>query len=467
MGRRASVRLAAMFRRILIANRGEVVARVMRTCRRLGVQVVVVHSEADRDAPYVAEADEAICIGPAAAGRSYLDRLAIIHAARRAGASAVHPGWGFLSEDALFAELCRQHGLTFVGPPPGAMRIMGRKLSAKAAARAAGLDVIPGSLGPEDALTSAAHAREVADRTGYPVILKANAGGGGRGMRVCRAPGEVPEAYAMAQAEAQAAFGEATLYLEKYVEGGRHIEVQVLADAYGHAVHLGERECSVQRKHQKLLEESPSPSAALSAEARGRAGERCARLAAQIGYQGAGTVEMLLDDGGALRFMEMNCRLQVEHTITEERFGLDLVEQQLRMACNEPLGLRQEDLRPQGHAIEVRLNAEDPSDGFRPAPGTLTRWSAPEGVRVDTHVRAGYTVPPFYDSLLAKVIAHAPDRAACIERLGQALEGMDIEGVPTTRPLFLAVLESQAFRAGRYDTRAIPGWPPSTTGEAN
>ncbi|MCW8140883.1 MAG: ATP-grasp domain-containing protein [Planctomycetota bacterium] len=442
-----------MFRRILIANRGEVVARVLRTCRRLGIEVVVVHSEADRDAPYVQEADEAICIGPAPAARSYLDRLALIHAARRAGCSAVHPGWGFLSEDALFNQLCRQHGLTFVGPPPGAMRVMGRKLSAKAAARAAGLEVIPGS---EGALESAAHAREVADRTGYPVILKANAGGGGRGMRVVRAPGEVEEAFSLATAEAQAAFGEAALYLERYVEGGRHIEVQVLADAYGHAVHLGERECSVQRKHQKLLEESPSP--ALTDEVRAATGERCARLAAQIGYQGAGTVEMLLDEGGTLRFMEMNCRLQVEHTITEARFGLDLVEAQLRVAANEPLPFTQADLRPQGHAIEVRLNAEDPSDGFRPAPGTLTRWAAPEGVRVDTHVRAGYAVPPFYDSLLAKVIAHAPDRPACIARLQAALGALEVEGVPTTRPLFQAVLESPAFRDGRYDTRAIPGW---------
>lgn len=448
-----------MFRRICIANRGEVVARVMRTCRRLGVEVVVVHSEADRDAPYVQEADEAICIGPAAAARSYLDRLAIIHAARRAGASAIHPGWGFLAEDALFAELCRQHGLTFVGPPPGAMRVMGRKLSAKAAARAAGLDVIPGS---EGALLSAEHAREVADRTGYPVILKANAGGGGRGMRVCQGPDEVEEAFAVATAEAQAAFGESTLYLEKYVQGGRHIEVQVLADAYGRAVHLGERECSVQRKHQKLLEESPSP--AVTDELRARVGERCARLAVQIGYQGAGTVEMLLDEGGALRFMEMNCRLQVEHTITEERYGLDLVELQLRVASHEPLPFGQDDLRPAGHAIEVRLNAEDPAQGFRPAPGTLTRWEPPPGVRVDTHVCAGYTVPPYYDSLLAKVIARAPDRAACIGRLGEALEALVVEGVPTTRPLFQAVLRDEGFRAGRYDTRAIPGWPAASEG---
>jgi acetyl-CoA carboxylase biotin carboxylase subunit len=442
-----------MFRRILIANRGEVVARVMRTCRRLGVEVVVVCSEADRDAPYVAEADDVVCVGPAPAARSYLDRLALIHAARRTGCSAVHPGWGFLSEDPLFNALCRQHGLTFVGPPPAAMRVMGRKLSAKAAARAAGLDVIEGSLG---LLASATEARALADEVGYPVILKANAGGGGRGMRVVRRPEEVEEAFALAGAEAQAAFGHAGLYLERYVEGGRHIEVQVLADGYGHAVHLGERECSVQRKHQKLVEESPSP--ALTDEARARAGERCARLAAQIGYQGAGTVEMLLDERGVLRFMEMNCRLQVEHTVTEQRSGLDLVEEQLRVAAGEPLRVRQEDVRLRGHAIEVRLNAEDPADGFRPAPGRLARWAPPEGVRVDTHVREGYVVPPFYDSLLAKVIAHDDDRPACIARLARALDALVVEGVPTTRPLFQAVLASEAFRSGRYDTRAIPGW---------
>jgi acetyl-CoA carboxylase biotin carboxylase subunit len=448
-----------MFRRILIANRGEVVARVLRTCKRLGVQAVVVYSEADRDASYVQEADEAVCLGPAAAAKSYLDRLAIIHAARRTGASAVHPGWGFLSEDALFSELCRQHGLTFVGPPPQAMRVMGRKLAAKAAARRAGLEVIAGSDG---LLASAADARQVAERTGYPVILKANAGGGGRGMRVCRGPDEVEEAFAMASAEAQAAFGERGLFLERYVAGGRHIEVQVLADAFGRAVHLGERECSIQRKHQKLLEESPSP--ALDDATRASVGERCARLAEQIGYQGAGTVEMLLDEQGVLRFMEMNCRLQVEHTVTETRFGLDLVEAQLRVASNEPLPFAQADLRATGHAIEVRLNAEDPSDGFRPAPGRISRFDAPAGVRVDTHVRAGYVVPPYYDSLLAKVIAHAPDRAACVAQLRGALAGFVIEGVPTTRPLFQAILESDEFRAGRYDTRSIPGWPLSTAG---
>jgi acetyl-CoA carboxylase, biotin carboxylase subunit len=442
-----------MFRRILIANRGEVVARVLRTCRRLGVEVVVVHSEADRDAPYVAQADEAVCIGPAAAAKSYLDRLAIIEVARRTGCSAVHPGWGFLSEDPLFNALCRQHGLTFVGPPPGAVRIMGRKLAAKAAARAAGLETIPGSLGT---LKDADDARRIADETGYPVILKANAGGGGRGMRVCRAPGEVAEAFAMASAEAQAAFGEKALFLEKYVQAGRHIEVQVLADAYGNAVHLGERECSIQRKHQKLLEESPSP--ALTDAQRAQAGERCARLAAQIGYAGAGTVEMLLDEGGTLRFMEMNCRLQVEHTVSEERCGLDLVEAQLRVASNEPLPFTQAQVTPRGHAIEVRLNAEDPAQEFRPAPGRLTRWAPPAGVRVDTHVVEGYVVPPFYDSLIAKLIAHADDRATCIEKLGAALDALVVEGVPTTRPLFQAVLKSPAFREGRYDTRSIPGW---------
>jgi acetyl-CoA carboxylase, biotin carboxylase subunit len=445
-----------MFRRILIANRGEVVARVMRTCKRLGIEVAVVYSEADRDAPYVAEADAAVCIGPAPAGKSYLDRLAVIDAARRVGAAAIHPGWGFLSEDPLFSDLVRQHGLTFIGPPARATRIMGRKIAAKQAARAAGLDVIPGSPG---VLSGPDEARAVAEQTGYPVILKANAGGGGRGMRVVREAGELAEAYAMASAEALAAFGESGLFLERYLEGGRHIEFQVLADAWGAAIHLGERECSIQRKHQKLLEESPSP--ALDDERRDRVGRRCAALAASIGYAGAGTVEMLLGSDGALRFMEMNCRLQVEHTVTELRAGLDLVEEQLRIACNERLGRTQEQVRLAGHAIEVRLNAEDPADGFRPAPGKIERWTAPGGVRTDTHVVSGYVVPPHYDSLVAKVISHDADRGLCIDRLARALDEVVIEGVPTTRTMFQAILRSDAFRAAAYDTRSIPGWPPS------
>jgi acetyl-CoA carboxylase biotin carboxylase subunit len=445
-----------MFRRILIANRGEVVARVLRTTRRLGVEAVVVVSEADRDASYVADADAVVCLGPAPSGRSYLDRMSVIQAAVQTGCSGVHPGWGFLAEDALFADLCRQHGLTFIGPAPNVMRLMGRKLAAKQAAKAAGLDVIPGSDG---LLETFAQAREAADAVGYPVLLKADAGGGGKGMRLCHAPEELEEAYELARGEAEAAFSSGALYLERYLTGGRHIEVQVLADAYGRAIHLGERECSIQRKHQKLLEESPSP--ALDDAARAEAGERAAEAARRLGYEGAGTVEFLLGEDGVLRFMEMNTRLQVEHPITEERCGIDLVEEQLRVAAHQPLRYTQEEVTWKGHAIEARINAEDPEQGFRPSPGTITSLTWPEGVRVDTHVHAGYTVPPHYDSLVAKVIAHADDRAACIAKLRAALDGLQLEGIPTTAPALVRVLDSDAFQTGNYDTRSIPGLEPS------
>lgn len=440
-----------MFRRILIANRGEVVARVLRTTRRLGIESVVVVSEADREAPYVALADEVVCLGPAPSSRSYLDRLAVIQAARQTGASAIHPGWGFLAEDPLFADLCRQHGLTFIGPAGRVMRLMGQKIQAKHVAREAGLHGIPGS---DQALASLEEALEVATHVGYPIILKADAGGGGRGMRRCNAPAELEQAFPLAKAEALACFGDPDLYLERYMLGGRHIEIQVLADAYGKAIHLGERECSIQRKHQKLLEESPSP--ALTPEQREEAGLAAARLAASIGYVGAGTIEFLLDEQGTLRFMEMNTRLQVEHPVTELRCGLDLVEQQLRVAANEPLGIEQADVRLDGHAIEVRLNAEDPDEDFRPSPGTITGLTWPAGIRVDTHVAEGYVVPPHYDSLVAKLIAHAPDRAACIAAMQAGLNALTIEGVRTTQPILQRVLESEPFASGTYDTRTLP-----------
>ncbi|MGE0711665.1 MAG: acetyl/propionyl/methylcrotonyl-CoA carboxylase subunit alpha [Planctomycetota bacterium] len=442
-----------MFRRILIANRGEVVARVLRTTRRLGIEAVVVVSDADRDAPYTALADEVVCLGPAPSAQSYLRRERIIQAARQTGATAIHPGWGFLSEDPLFADLCRQHGLAFVGPPARVIRLMGRKLAAKRAAREAGLEVIPGSFG---LVRDAEEAAAIAADTGYPVILKADAGGGGRGMRKCCDPSQLAEAFALASAEAEAAFGDPGLYLERYLEGGRHIEVQVLADAYGHAIHLGERECSLQRNHQKLLEESPSP-ALTPAEAEA-AGERAARAAAGIGYVGAGTFEFLLDDQGVLRFMEMNARLQVEHGVSELRSGVDLVEHQLRVAANEPLALRQEELRLEGASIELRLNAEDPDQGFRPSPGRISTLRWPEGLRVDTHVAEGYTVPPYYDSLIAKLLVHAPDRAACIARLERALEELQLEGVATTAALFRRLLRDPDLRRGEYDTNFLGRW---------
>jgi len=442
-----------MFRRILIANRGEVVDRVLRTCERLGVEAVCVASEADRDAPYLSRAAEVVVLGPAAARGSYLKRDAVVQAALQTGATAVHPGWGFLAEDAVFAQLCRQHGLTFVGPAAQVIRRMGGKIEAKQAARAAGLDVIPGSAGR---LASVEEARAVAGEVGYPVMLKADKGGGGKGMRLCRAEAELAEAFAAATAEAEAGFGDGSLYLERYLEGGRHVEVQVVGDAYGAAIHVGERECSIQRKHQKLIEESPTP--ALEPAAREEAGRRAATAATVLGSEGAGTIEFLLDEAGVLRFMEMNTRLQVEHPVTELRSGLDLVELQLRVAAGAPLPLTQTDVRLGGHAIEVRLNAEDPADGFRPSPGRIERLVWPEGVRVDTHVAEGYEVPPHYDSLIAKLIAHAPDREACIEKMLAALEALVVEGVQTTRPLHQAVLASEAFRKGDYDVRSIPGW---------
>ncbi|MBL4845875.1 MAG: acetyl-CoA carboxylase biotin carboxylase subunit [Planctomycetes bacterium] len=442
-----------MFKRILIANRGEVVQRVLKTTQRLGIEVVVVVSEADRDAPYTRLADEVVCIGPAPSGKSYLRRGAVIQAALQTGATAIHPGWGFLSEDPLFVELCTQHGLSFIGPSARVMRLMGRKLQAKQAARSAGLEVIPGSLG---LVGSVEEARTLAAEVGYPVILKADAGGGGRGMRFCDDESGLADAFNMASAEAQAAFGNGSLYLERYLAGGRHIEVQVLGDNYGNAIHLGARECSIQRNHQKLLEESPSP--ALSPDEARAAGERSAKAAAALGYAGAGTIEYLLDEEGVLRFMEMNARLQVEHPVSELRTGIDLVEQQLRVAAQEPLGITQAEVEFSGHAIEIRLNAEDPSEGFRPSPGTLRNLRWPTGVRVDTHVEDGYTVPPHYDSLIAKLIAHAPDRASCIAKLQTALGELNVEGIQTTAPLHQAVLAAPAFVAGDYDTRAIPGW---------
>jgi acetyl-CoA carboxylase biotin carboxylase subunit len=374
--------------------------------------------------------------------------------------SALHPGWGFLAENPRFAALCEQHGVTFVGPSPAAMEVMGRKAPAKSAMRRAGVPVIPGSVG---LLASADEAAACAREVGYPVILKADAGGGGRGMRRCRDEAQLRAEFARAAAEAASAFGSGALYLERYLEGGRHIEVQVLADRFGACVHLGERECSVQRNHQKLVEESPSP--ALDAARRAELGEIAVRAAHAIGYAGAGTVEFLRAEDGATYFMEMNTRLQVEHGVSELVSGVDLVVKQLEVAANRRLGLEQRDVVLRGHAIEARINAEDPEQGFRPSPGTLESFYVPRELgpgtlRVDTHLGAGDAISPHYDSLLAKVIAHAPTRAEAIETLSRALRGTAVAGVATTIPLHLAVLESQEFRSGGYDTRAIPGWRP-------
>ncbi len=461
--------MPASFHRLLIANRGEVAVRVARACDALGITPVFAASEADRDAPYV-RGREVIVIGPGRPALSYLDVERVVQAAVQARCTALHPGWGFLSENPLLATLCAQHGVTFVGPPPHVTAMMGSKTRAKAAMRASGLDVIPGSDG---VLGSIDEARAVAAKVGFPVLFKAENGGGGRGMRIARGAGEVDAAYAEAQAEARAAFGGDRVYLEKLVEGGRHVEIQIMADRYGRAVHFGERDCTVQRNHQKLIEESPSP--ALTPDVRGAVCEAAARAAARVGYVGAGTMEMLFDPAGqaepgrlhlgraVLRFMEMNCRLQVEHTVSEERSGKDLVIAQLEIAAGKPLAWRQDELRLAGHVIECRINAEDPADGFKPAPGTITAWRPPsgDGIRVDTHVEAGYVVPPFYDSLLAKVIVRGADRSQAIAKMIAALSAFVVEGVPTTIPMHLAILGSAAFASGNYDTRSIPGWPPS------
>ena len=443
-----------LFHRILCANRGEVAVRIARACDALGITPVFAVSEADRDAPYT-RGRETVVLGPARASHSYLDVKKVVQAAVDARCSALHPGWGFLSENPLLAALCAAHGVTFIGPPAHVMALMGGKSPAKRAMRDAGFAVIPGSDGP---VATGAEARAIADAVGYPVLLKAESGGGGRGMRIARAADEVEAAFAEARAEARAAFGGDRVYLERLIEGGRHVEIQIFADKYGHAVHLGERDCTVQRNHQKLIEESPSP--AISPELRAATCAAAARAAAQVGYVGAGTMELLLD-GDVLRFMEMNCRLQVEHTVSEARTGLDLVVAQLEVAAGRALAWTQADIAPRGHAIECRINAEDPARGFAPAPGTITAWRPPTGagVRVDTHVTAGYVVPPFYDSLIAKVIVHAADRAAAIDQMIAALSAFEVGGVPTTIPMHLAILGSDDFRAGRYDTRAIPGWP--------
>ena len=453
-----------MFRKLLIANRGEVAVRIARTAREMSIVPVGIASEADRGAKWLAAMEEVVCVGGAAPRESYLRAERIVQAAVQTGCSALHPGWGFLAENPRFAALCEQHGVTFVGPPAGVMRLMGLKTPAKRAMRAAGLPVIPGS---EGLIASVEEAVAQASEIGYPVILKADAGGGGRGMRKCADAKELREGFAAASAEAQAAFGDGRLYLERYLVGGRHIEVQLLADRFGNAVHLFERECSIQRNHQKLIEESPSP--ALSPAERAEFGAAAARAAAAIGYSGAGTIEFLRDGEGRMCFMEMNARLQVEHPVSEMITGVDIVKEQLRIAANERLEFQQPRIAARGHAIECRINAEDPAQGFRPSPGVLAKFEiagdkGPGTVRIDTHLAAGDEVTPYYDSLVAKVIAHAPTREKAIETMLRTLASARIEGIATTIPLHLEVLVSEEFRSGRYDTSRIPGWTaPQTT----
>ncbi|MBK8176816.1 MAG: acetyl-CoA carboxylase biotin carboxylase subunit [Rhodospirillales bacterium] len=434
-----------MFKKILIANRGEIALRIQRACREMGIRSVAVHSTADAHAMHVRLADESICIGPPPAPESYLNPVAILTAAAISNAEAIHPGYGFLSENADFAAMVEEHGIAFIGPSPDHIRLMGDKVAAKRLCREAGIPVVPGSDGP---ITSEEQARATATEVGYPVLVKATAGGGGRGMKVVNAPEDLASALAMASAEAKAAFGNGNVYLEKYLVQPRHIEVQILADRHGAVVHLGERDCSLQRRHQKVLEESPSP--ALNAEARARIGAIAAAAAARIGYRSVGTFEFLYEDG-AFYFIEMNTRLQVEHPVTEMVCEIDLVREMLRVAAGLPLGFAQEDIRFSGHAIECRINAENPRT-FAPCPGRIADYHPPGGlgVRVDSALYSGYSVPPYYDSMISKLIVHGPDRAICLSRLRRALDEYVITGIETTLPLHQTLVQAPRFIAGDY-----------------
>jgi acetyl-CoA carboxylase biotin carboxylase subunit len=444
-----------MFRRILIANRGEIALRLIRACHELGIETVAIYSQADRDSPHWRTATRAVCIGPAQSKDSYLNMDAILQAAEQYECQALHPGYGFLAENALFAERCQHQKITFIGPLPPTIRLMGDKLTAKQTMRAAGLDTIPGS---ESILASVDEAAAVASEVGYPVLLKATAGGGGKGMRACRDEPALRRLFDEATLEAEKAFGNPGLYLEKIIQGGRHIEFQVLADAHGHAIHLGERECSIQRSHQKLIEESPSP--VMRPEIRSDIGEQVVAAMKAIGYSNAGTVEFLRGPDGHLYFMEMNTRLQVEHPVTEMVTGVDIVQEQIRLAANHPLEVRQEDIRVRGHAIECRINAEDPDNDFRPDPGRITVFQPPSEIsvgtiRLDTHIEAGYTIPPFYDSMICKLIVHGQSRPQALAAMSEALAQFRIEGIHTTIPLHQRILATPEFVNGRYDIELL------------
>ena len=443
----------AEIKKLLIANRGEIALRIHRACHEMGIKTVAVHSTADADAMHVRLADEAICIGPPAATDSYLNIPNIISAAEISGADAIHPGYGFLSENARFADIVEQHGIIFVGPKPEHIRTMGDKIEAKRTAGALGLPLVPGSDG---AISDITEAKAIAAKAGYPVIIKAASGGGGRGMKVVHSPEELETQMQQAGTEAKAAFGDATVYLEKYLGNPRHIEFQIFGDGNGKAIHLGERDCSLQRRHQKVLEEAPSP--VISAEERERMGGVVARAMADMGYRGAGTIEFLWEDG-EFYFIEMNTRLQVEHPVTEMITGLDLVREQIRVAEGHPLTLRQQDVQFRGHAIECRINAEHPRT-FAPSPGLVTMFHAPGGmhVRVDSGLYAGYRVPPYYDSMIAKLIVYGTTRAGALRRLRRALEEFVIEGPVTTIPLHRALLDDPDFQAGDYTIKWLEEW---------
>ena len=441
-----------MFKKILIANRGEIALRVIRACRELDIETVAVFSEADRDALHVKAADEAVCVGPVPSAKSYLNIPNIISAAELTGVDAIHPGYGFLSENARFAEICESCGITFIGPSAQAIEMMGDKAVARKTMIESGVPVVPGS---KDIIKDEKMAASVAESIGYPVLIKASAGGGGKGMRVAQNAKELTKAVQAAQAEAQAAFGNSEVYLEKYVEEPRHIEIQILADKYGEVVHLGERDCSLQRRHQKLLEESPS--SALTPELRAKMGSVAVKAAKSANYSNAGTIEFLLDRHGNFYFIEMNTRIQVEHPVTELVTGLDLVKEQIRLAAGEPLGYTQEDIQIRGWSIECRINAENPDKNFLPSPGTLSVYHAPggPGVRVDSAAYQGYTVPPYYDSMVGKLIVWGANREEAIQRMKRALEEFTIEGIHTTIPFHLKVLENAFYRRGEVYTNFI------------
>jgi acetyl-CoA carboxylase biotin carboxylase subunit len=441
-----------MFAKVLVANRGEIALRVMRACKELGIPTVAIHSEADTDGLHVKFADEAVCVGPAHGGLSYLDARAIISACEVTGADALHPGYGFLAENADFADMCEAHEVTFIGPTGNMMRRLGDKAQARRIMAEAGVPVIPGS---EDVVESVDEAASAADSLGYPVMIKAAAGGGGKGMRMARNREELVTGFTLAASEAEAAFGNDAVYIERIVEAPRHVEFQVLGDKHGNVVHLGERDCSIQRRHQKLIEESPSPG--VGPKLRKRMGAAAVKGTRGAGYVSAGTVEFLVDASGDFYFMEMNTRIQVEHPVTELVTGADLVKEQIRIAAGERITLEQDRLGLRGHAIECRINAEDPERDFAPSPGTVTEFYVPggPGIRVDTHVYSGYVIPPFYDSMIAKLLAHGNTREEAISRMRRALEEFVIEGVATTIPFHAAMMRDPDFVLGEFDTGTL------------
>lgn len=439
-----------MFSKVLIANRGEIAIRIIRACRELGIRTVAVCSEPDHSALHAQIADETVCIGPAPSKDSYLNMRSILSACELTGAQAIHPGFGFLSENAAFARMCRRCGVAFIGPSPESIERMGDKAQARETMKAAGVPVIPGSDGVAADLETA---YQEAERIGYPVMVKASAGGGGRGIRLVHSRAELKDAFYTASREALSFFGDDRLYIEKFIENPRHVEIQVLADRFGKIVHLGERDCSIQRRNQKVLEESPSPSALMTPELREKMGKAAVKAAQAAGYENAGTIEFLLDKNGNFYFMEMNTRIQVEHPVTEMVTGLDIVKEQLRIAAGEPLSFSQKDVKISGHAIECRINAETPAKDFRPCPGKIRSMYVPggPGVRIDSAMYAGYTIPPYYDSMIAKLIVHAPTRQEAISKMRWALAEFLVEGVDTNIDFQLNLLKDEEFEQGKYD----------------